>query len=456
MIHRFSPAARWALVLLVSILTVRATEPEKEKIPEADWPDVRERTFTEVWQTVNDTYCDPTFGGVDWAAMRVKYHAKLADSTDKAKLRDLLQSMLNELRRTHFAILPREAAVFTPAERTRIGTVGATFARVEGQIVVAKVHPGSPADLAGITPGQVVLGVNGFTMAQLGSWLTQAGMSESRSSFYLANYVTGWLRRPVGTEVQLALADAAGGAKEVKLTCAPHDGAWSEPLGNFPSLPLEMTTTRAPDGLAYLSFNLFTPSLMKGVRTFLRSLQPGDGLVIDLRGNGGGVTVMAPGISGWLTTKEFSLGGMSLRQGFMSFAVFPQEKAFTGPVAILIDSGSASTSEILAAGLQEEGRARIFGERSAGAALPSSFKTLPMGDLFQFAIADMKTPKGKVLEGEGVAPDQDVQRTRAGLAAGEDPVLSAANSWLDRERHAAPANAAGAGTPKIPAESKPR
>ena len=83
---------------------------------------------------------------------------------------------------------------------------------------------------------------------------------------------------------------------------------------------------------------------------------------------------MASGLSGWLTDKEFSLGVMTLRQGFISFEVSPQEHAFTGPVALLIDVGSASTSEILAAGLQEAKRARIFGEVSVGAALPSSVK----------------------------------------------------------------------------------
>lgn len=399
-----------------------------------NWPELRGQTFHEVWQTVNEAYFDPTFGGVDWAAVREKYRAKLPEIADRAQLRGLLQAMLNELRRTHFSILPREAAVFAPEERTRIGTAGATFARVEGEVVVARVQPGSSAAQAGLKPGEVVRAVNGYSMAQLTARLREAGLSETRSSFYLANYVTGWLRRPVGTEVRLEVADLAGAARDVTVTCGPHPGAWSEPLGNFPSQPIERTEERTADGLAYVAFNVFTPSLMKELRTFLRSLQPGDGLVIDLRGNGGGVTGMASGLSGWLTTREFSLGGMSLRQGYIGFPVFPQQGAFTGPVAILIDSGSASTSEILAAGLQEAQRARVFGEVSAGAALPSSFKTLPIGDLFQFAIADMKTPKGQVLEGRGVQPDEEVRPTRGGLAAGEDPVLAAAQAWLRRER----------------------
>ena len=110
---------------------------------------------------------------------------------------------------------------------------------------------------------------------------------------------------------------------------------------------------------------------------------------------------------------------------------------FAGPVAILIDHGSASTSEILAAGLQEAGRARVFGETSAGAALPSSFRVLPTGDLFQYAVGDMKTPGGKLLEGHGVEPDEVVHNTRADLAAGRDRVQDAARAWIRRERESA-------------------
>ena len=95
---------------------------------------------------------------------------------------------------------------------------------------------------------------------------------------------------------------------------------------------------------------------------------------------------------------------------------------------------SASTSEIMAAGLREAGRARIFGERSAGAAMPSAFKTLPTGDLFQYAIGDVTTPKARAIEGEGVKPDVVVAPAPADLAAGRDPALDAARAWVSRER----------------------
>jgi carboxyl-terminal processing protease len=172
--------------------------------------------------------------------------------------------------------------------------------------------------------------------------------------------------------------------------------------------------------------------------------------VIDLRGNPGGVALVASGIAGCLTAAEFSLGTMHLRKGHIGFEVAPQSRAFLGPIAVLIDSGSASTSEIFAAGLQEAKRARVFGETSAGQALPSSFKTLPTGDLFQFAIADLKTPGGQLLEGRGVSPDEQVPCTQADLSAGRDPVLAAAHRWIERERGALAARAGAASNPAHP------
>src|SRR6476659_717919 len=135
---------------------------------------------------------------------------------------------------------------------------------------------------------------------------------------------------------------------------------------------------------------------------------------------------MAPGIAGVLGEKATSLGTMTMRAGYTRFFVNPQPNPYLGPVVILTDGGSASTSEIFAGGLQELERAVVVGERTAGAALPSFFQKLPTGALFQYAIGDFKTPKGMLIEGRGVAPDIEVKLTRRALLEGRDPQLDAA------------------------------
>jgi carboxyl-terminal processing protease len=419
-----------------------AKEPYREPAPDPEvmhWRDVRDRTFTLVWSTVNESYYDPTFGGVDWAAVQERYRGLLDAAKDNEQLRELLQGMLGQLQRTHFAILPRESAVFNPAERVRIGAAGAECAWIDHRPVVTEVAPDSSAARMGLRPGDAVLKIDGVDLAPVLAALAKAGMADGRTGMYVNGFVESRLSAAAGTDVKLEVAGPDGAARTLTVQCGPRNGRWSEPIGNYPSVPIHFEARHEREGIAYLRFGIFAPQVMKEIRAFLRSLRPDEGLIVDLRGNPGGVTIMAAGIAGLLSQAEFSMGTMHLRDGQAAFEAYPQDRAFAGPVAVLIDGGSASTSEIFAAALQESGRARVFGEPSAGAALPSSFKALPTGDLFQYAIADIKTPKGVLLEGLGVIPDQLIRRTPAELAAGTDAVVAAASTWLEGARHRLPA-----------------
>jgi carboxyl-terminal processing protease len=420
--------------------------------PARAWSALRYQTFSMVWRTVNETYFDPTFGGVDWLAVREKYRTRLAEVADDAHLVSLLQQMLGELRRTHFEIVPREAAVFNPSERVRIGTVGVEVAWVDAGVVVTQVRPDSKGIRVALAPGDQVITVDKVTLASIQAILAHAGFGPAKSGLYMTQFVESRLGAAVGTQVVLQVVSPGADPKprDVTVTCRPVEGAWSEPIGYFPSQPIHCEARRDPGGIGLLTFNIFVPPVMKDIRSLLRQLTPGDGLIIDLRGNGGGVSFMASGICGWLCRDEFVLGAMHQRQGKVTLDVYPQTHIFDGPVAILIDGQSASTSEILAAGLKERLRARVFGETTAGAALPSVFRSLPTGDLFQYAVADVTTPSGALLEGNGVTPDVAVLRTRTDLAAGRDPVVDAAVSWLNAERSKAKPGSPASGGAKAP------
>jgi carboxyl-terminal processing protease len=406
-----------------------AAEPES-------WPALRFRTFKAVWSTVNDTYFDPTFGGVDWQAERARYRNRLVDATDRAGLRRLLTGMVGALRRTHFTIIPREAAVFDVSERNRVGSVGATSAVLPGGAAIVEVKAGSPAARAGLRPGEIVAKIDGVDLSAEAATLAKAGLSDQRTKLYVSALVNSRLEGAPGVAVNLEVLGVDGKRRTVQVVCGPKLGEWSEPLGSFPSLPMNWEARRDPDGIALFRFDAFLPQAMKPFHALLHQLRPGDGLIIDWRQNTGGILDMAPGIAGWLLARQLSFGTMHLRNGHHDLIVYPQADAFYGPVAVLIGSGSVSTSEVLAAGLQECRRARIFGEASPGAVLSSLFQTLPDGDLFQYAVADVQTAGGVMLEGEGVKPDEPIAVDRGKIAAGRDSVIEAARRWLGQQRHA--------------------
>jgi carboxyl-terminal processing protease len=104
---------------------------------------------------------------------------------------------------------------------------------------------------------------------------------------------------------------------------------------------------------------------------------------------------------------------------------------YAGPVALLVDELTGSTSETFAGALQSLGRARVFGRSTMGQALPALTKQLPNGDVLVHAIGDFVTSTGKSLEGDGVIPDEAVPLSPRALAEGRDQVLEAALRWFD-------------------------
>ena len=151
---------------------------------------------------------------------------------------------------------------------------------------------------------------------------------------------------------------------------------------------------------------------------------------------------MISGVAGHILDSPALLGTMRMRQvPQLKFAANPRTSTsdgrvvtpYGGPVAILVDEMTASASECFAGGLQDLGRARIFGRTSMGQALPASTKRLANGDVLEYAVGDFVTSKGRSLEGTGVLPDEIQPLSIASLAAGHDDPLRAALAWIDRQ-----------------------
>jgi carboxyl-terminal processing protease len=168
------------------------------------------------------------------------------------------------------------------------------------------------------------------------------------------------------------------------------------------------------------------------------SVRQCSGMIIDLRGNPGGVGAMVMGFGGYFVDSVRSLGTMRMRDLALRFVINPQRSRsdgsaispFTGPVAILVDPMTASTSEIFAAGMQRIERACVFGEKTAGAALPALMNRLPSGDVFVHAVADFTDPEGRRIEGTGAVPDREIPLSAEALSRGEDQAMDAAVRWL--------------------------
>jgi C-terminal processing protease CtpA/Prc len=200
-------------------------------------------------------------------------------------------------------------------------------------------------------------------------------------------------------------------------------------FGNMPESRLVFESRTLPGGAGYIRFNEFLDpvSVMPKFEAAMKQFAAAPGVILDLRGNPGGIGIMAMGIAGFFVGEAgHQLGVMKMRDTTLKFTIFPRPEVYRGKLAILLDGGSASTTEILAQGLQDLKRARVFGARSAGAALPSDIIRLPNGDGFQYPTASFTSVGGRILEGNGVTPDVEVESTGGGA------VIDAAAAWIAR------------------------
>jgi len=396
-------------------------------------PDAAQRqlaldSFERVWTTIRDTHWEKNPAGLDWQAIHDEFRPKVAKAASMDEARVAIREMLARLHQTHFALFPATVYDAVREDSAGPGAPGIDLRILDKQAVVTGVDPGSGAERAGVRPGWAIQNVRGMDLSPAIRALTS---DPSISDLSLTRAVLARLSGPVGAKVSVAFLDGSNRRVSLDLELAEPRGAPAE-FGNLPVQHVWFETKRI-EKTAYIRFNLFldVTRVMDGFSKAIADCRACDGLVIDLRGNPGGLGAMAMGIAGFLVDKPgLRLGTMYMRTVTLNFVINPRRPSLAGPVAILIDAESASTSEIFAGGLKDLARARVFGTRSAAAALPSLIERLPNGDGFQHAIANYISEGGQSLEGSGVSPDVEVKLTRQALLAGRDPVLEAALDWI--------------------------
>ncbi len=393
-------------------------------------------SFEHVWATVRDKYWDPKLGGLDWQAVHDELRPRLESATTMEQARTVMQDMLSRLKQTHFEIVP--LTVYQEIEGAKgPGRTGIEVRVVNGRALVVSMEPGSPAVASRVKPGWQIERVDGKPLAPGLRKIDRNFRGSTLRDLLLERAVSARLSGDEGSRVNVSFRDERGRSTTIDIVRARPRGAEFS-FGNLPPLYFWVESRKLRPDVGYIRFNLFfePETLMKTIQNAVKDCAACSGFVIDLRGNVGGMGGLAMGVAGWFLDRPgLKLGDMLLRTAKIKFAVFPQAAAFRGPLAILVDGCSASTSEVFAGGMQDLKRARVFGMRTAGAALPSVFERLPNGDGFQYAIANYISEGGKQLEGAGVIPDVTAGPSRRELLEGHDPALDRAIAWIESSRN---------------------
>ena len=361
-------------------------------------------SFEHIWSTVRESHWDPKLGGLDWKAV----HDELRPLVEKAGT--MAEARAGDGRHAGAAAriaLRRDSGGGLSRRRRRLrlaeGRTGIDVRVVNGAALVTSVDAGSPAAKAGVRRGWQILQIRGKDVAPTIESVDGAYRNSTLREMMLARAVAAKLGGDSGERVGVRFLDGAGKTVDLEIGLVPPRGEIAR-FGNLPPQHVWIESRKLDGNIGYIAFNMFLDParLMPAFEEAVKSFQKTDGVVIDLRGNPGGIGIMAMGMAGWFIDKQSQqLGTMTMRQTPIHFVVNPRMPVFRGRVAIVVDGCSASTSEIFAGGMQDLKRARVFGTRTAGAALPSFIERLPNGDGFQYATADYVSESGKRLEGAG-------------------------------------------------------
>ncbi|MFM9367017.1 S41 family peptidase [Streptomyces sp. Da 82-17] len=281
----------------------------------------------------------------------------------------------------------RWGAVYDPAEYRAfaeeldgayIGVGLWTRSGDDGRIEVDRVQRGGPAERAGIRTGDRLRSIDGRPIAG----------------------------KPVREVAELLRGTGSGEGTRVELGLQRGSRTWTESLRRARLERPTVTVEQRADGTLWIKVSAFTKGTGERVREAVRTAPQGGGVVLDLRGNSGGL--VAESVT---AASAFLDGGL-----VATYDVRGEQRALHArgggdtdrPLVALVDGGTMSAAELLAGALQDRGRAVVLGSRTFGKGSVQMPSRLPDGSVAELTVGHYRTPSGRGVDGRGITPDVDV------------------------------------------------
>ncbi len=392
--------------------------------------DLMRRIAEGVAGVIQKNFYDPSLKGVDLQNLLKETKKKIDASNKVPEMNSAIYFMVREMDDSH--------TNFIPPSLTLVPKFGFK-AKPYGEIVrIYQVKDHSPAAQAGLLPGDTVLGIDGVV---------------ANRKNYFSTQVYYRIIQPAG--VMIVDLERNGKLQRFTLKADVHMRRATEYAYEFSRVSdwvreTETSASEDPfeygmnDGIGYVKIREFSSDAdlgrygyFEGAEKVLWKVKGSRALVIDLRGNPGGSVKVLERLAGYFDPEETEIAAMVGRDKTEKLISKPQHPSFSGiPLAVLVDSESASASEILARHLQRTGRALIIGDKTAGeVSVARDFEQRIGFDPAVFygvqtTVAHLIFPDGKDLEKVGVTPDIRCIPTAADLAAKQDPCRALAVATL--------------------------
>ena len=388
-------------------------------------------TFDLVWQTVNDQYFDPTFGGLDWNAARDRYKPLIAAAENDEQFHELVNKMLFELDVSHIGVVgPDELEQIDPVLSAE-GTLGIDVRLIDGQAVITRVEPGSSGSEAGLRMGLIIQSIDGETVEEIIAGMTMIPPLNDRNRRKRTTCeILERLYGPADSKVVVVYLDEHGQSHTRSIVRSRRAGVVV--IKGVPPFFPDFVAKRLNRDIGYIRFNAFTPPVDQRFSEAVDSMSDISGLIIDLRGNHGGVFGVRKALAEKLVARRTRFWTYEYRDTIQEVYLDPAERVYAGPVVVLIDALSVSSAEEFSGGLQAIDRVTVIGEHSPGIVLTMAITQLPSGTMLLYPKGRTRTADGSILEGNGVTPDLLITHDRDLLLQGIDSQLRAAITYLEQ------------------------
>jgi len=408
----------WLGVVLGALLGLWSVPGWPQEYTKSD-RDLTKGILRNVAEDVQKHYYDPKIHGVDWQArvQETKKNIETAQSVDSAMSE--IAALLDGLHDSHtFLILP---------PRTHIHDYGFQMEMIGDRCYVIRVRSGSDAEKKGLKTGDEIVAVNENPV--------------SRKTFWRIVYIFNVLRPQRG--LRLTLADETSHQRTLEVMTSFQVSTINTYFLNQGANQRARDWVNADHLLRPRYFEKGDELLVVKIPEFYFSNSETDaiigkmrthkGVVLDLRGNPGGSLDTLDRILGGLFENDLKICDHNGRSSTKSESLTGRHhNAFIGRLAVLVDSESASASELLARVVQLERRAFVVGDRTSGRVMEAKqyFHEVSVDARVFYGVsvtdADLVMADGKSLEQVGVEPDIVILQTARDLASGRDPAMAKA------------------------------
>ncbi len=360
-----------------------------------------QKLFDSTWKIIRDNYYDAELNNQAWARWKEHYHGKIKTDDDAKVAIDTILASLNDPYSRYMS--KSEYSEQNNSINSKITGIGVNITSIAGKIYIVNVMEGTPAQFANLLPKDIILSidgkdVNGLTLSEVANMVR--GPENSFVNITVLRNKDKLLKRVMRKEIKI---------KTVKSSIVDKN------IGYIQITSFIGSTTP----------NEFLEALEKTKDT--------QGLILDLRGNTGGLLPNAVFIANLFLPEGSNIVSIVGRNGY-KYNINAQDTEFgiKKPTVVLVDGNSASASEILSGALKDYNKAKLLGTKTYGKGMVQKIIPMPNETGLNLTIAKYLTPKGTDINKKGITPDIKVEFSINDVKNNNDAQLQAAKNILSK------------------------